>query len=174
MYIKISYIYISHLLIHHSLEEVSIANDDIYQKPRRGYFNYFFIMEMNWLAFTIAVLVTFFIWFLRYGPIFGKKWAWYMGMTDEDMKWSEAKDMILHFITILVMIFVHFNVMYAFGAETVAVALEWAFYTRLGYFLMREIGSVIWSKNQERWLLWINWSYWLVVLITVSLMYVLV
>jgi len=33
MYITISYIYISHLLIHHSLEEVSIANDGIYQNP---------------------------------------------------------------------------------------------------------------------------------------------
>jgi len=33
MYIKISYIYISHLLIHHRLEEVSITNDGIHQNP---------------------------------------------------------------------------------------------------------------------------------------------
>lgn len=97
-----------------------------------------------------------------------------MGMTDEDMKWSGAKDLILHFITIIVMIFVHFNVMNAFGAETVTVALQWAFYTWLGYFFMREIWSVIWSKNQERWLLWLNGAYRLVIMIVVSLIYVLV
>jgi len=33
IYIKISYIYISHLLIHHSLEDVSITNDGKHQNP---------------------------------------------------------------------------------------------------------------------------------------------
>lgn len=95
-----------------------------------------------------------------------------MWMTNEDMQWSGFKDLAMYFVTLLVMIFVHYNVMNAFGAETIPVALEWAFYTWLWYFLMREIGSVIWSKDQKRWLLWINGLFWLVVLVIVSVLYV--
>ena len=131
-------------------------------------------IEMNWVALIVAAVVAFIIWFLWYGPIFGKKWAWYMGITEEDLKnggWFG--DLALHFLTIPVMIFVHFNVMNAFGAETISVALEWAFYTWLWYFFMREIGSVIRSKNREWNLLWLNGAYWLVILVVVSLVYVM-
>ena len=135
----------------------------------------YYSMEMNWLALIVASVVAFIIWALWYGPLFGKKWAWYMGMTEEDLKngWWFG-DLALHFVTIFVMIFVHFNVMNAFGAETISVALEWAFYTWLWYFFMREIGSIIWSKHKEWNLLWINGAYWLVILVVVSLVYVMI
>jgi len=129
-------------------------------------------MEMNWVALLVAAVAAFIVWALWYWPLFGKKWAALMWMTNEDMQWSGFKDLAMYFVTLLVMIFVHYNVMNAFGAETIPVALEWAFYTWLWYFLMREIGSVIWSKDQKRWLLWINGLFWLVVLVIVSVLYV--
>ncbi len=131
-------------------------------------------MEMNWLALIVASIAAFIIWFLWYWPIFGKKRAKLMKMTEADLQSSWWKDLILHFITIVVMIFVHYNVLAAFGADTIPFALEWAFYTWLWYFFMREIGSIIWSKDQERWLLLLNGAYWLVIMIAVSLVYVLV
>ncbi len=131
-------------------------------------------MEINLLALGVAAVVAFFIGFLWYGPVFWKTWAKYMGMTEDDLKnWWWFTDLALHFFTILVMIFVHFNVMNAFGADTIPVALEWAFYTWLGYFFMREIGSVLWSKNREWGLLWLNGAYWLLILVAVSLIYVM-
>ena len=136
---------------------------------------FFTNMEMSILALILAAVVALIIWALWYGPLFGTQWAKLMKMTDADMKsGSGAGSLIWYFITLLVTIFVHFNVLNAFWTNTVALALEWAFYTWLGYFLMKEIWSIIRSKDRERGLLWINGPFRLVVMIVVSLIYVLV
>ena len=43
-------------------------------------------MELNWIAVGIAAVSVFVLGALWYGPLFGKKWQGYVGLTDDDAK----------------------------------------------------------------------------------------
>ena len=43
-------------------------------------------MEVNWIGIGGAALSAFVLGGLWYGPLFGKKWQAYVGLTDEDAK----------------------------------------------------------------------------------------
>lgn len=43
-------------------------------------------MEMNWIAVVAAGVSAFVLGGVWYGPLFGKKWAGYVGLSEEDQK----------------------------------------------------------------------------------------
>lgn len=43
-------------------------------------------MEMNWIAVVVAAVSAFVLGGIWYGPLFGKKWMEYSGMTEEKAK----------------------------------------------------------------------------------------
>jgi hypothetical protein len=43
-------------------------------------------MEMNWIAVAAAGVSAFVLGGVWYGPLFGKKWAGYVGLSEEDQK----------------------------------------------------------------------------------------
>ncbi|QYJ07684.1 DUF1761 domain-containing protein [Qipengyuania flava] len=43
-------------------------------------------MELNWIAIIAAAVSAFVLGGLWYGPLFGKKWAALVGITEEDQK----------------------------------------------------------------------------------------
>ena len=43
-------------------------------------------MEMNWIAIAVAAVSAFMLGGIWYGPLFGKKWAAYVGLSEEQQK----------------------------------------------------------------------------------------
>ena len=60
-------------------------------------------MEINWLAVILAAVSAFILGGLWYGPLFGKKWMGYTGMTEEKAKSANpAKTYGLAFLLALI------------------------------------------------------------------------
>ncbi len=57
----------------------------------------YLISEVNWLAIIVVSVVTFFLGWLWYGPIFGKAWMNATGLSEDKMG-NAAKPMVFTFI----------------------------------------------------------------------------
>lgn len=113
----------------------------------------------DYLAMGVAFLVYFFLSFLWWGPLFGKKWAALMGMPmDPDNRPSMAMPMVLQALGTVFLAYVLWHVMEAFavthsddggvmmGDLALIDALMGAFFTWLGFFVPVQLGRVAWEK----------------------------
>lgn len=112
----------------------------------------------DFLAMGVAFLAYFFLSFLWWGPLFGKKWGQLMGMPmDPDNRPSMAMPMVLQALGTVLLSYVLWSVMEAFtvthseggvmrGDLSVADGLIGAFFTWLGFFVPVQLGRVAWEK----------------------------
>lgn len=117
-----------------------------------------FAPNINWLAVVVSAIAYFVIGWLWFGPLFGKWWAkeMKMDMPAKPSMADMAKPMAMSIIGYLLVVIVFAHVLEAFterawmegGAErTIAMALEGAGWTWLGFFLPKELDGVAWQKR---------------------------
>ncbi len=109
---------------------------------------------VGWIEIGVAFLTYFFLSFLWWGPIMGRKWGQEMGI-DMDEKVPMAKPMILQIVASFLTIYVFWHVTSAFTVDletdalsnpSIAAALTGAFFTWLGFFVPVQLGRVAWEK----------------------------
>lgn len=125
--------------------------------------------SLNYLAVAACVIAAMPLGFAWFGPVFGKKWAEHMGMADmAEPEGSEmAKSMVNFAIGNFLIAFVLAHSIAVWRAtswglapdvSSLALALNGAGFTWLGFFLPLQMGRVAWEKR--RWgLVAINASF---------------
>lgn len=127
------------------------------------------MVPVNYLAVVGAAVLSMFLGFLWYGPLFGKPWMKLMGWTKESMKGMKSSDMSkmygLQFIGSLVMAFVLAHALIFAAAylheSGISAGLQTGFWNWLGFIAPVTVGGVLWERMP--WKLWLlNNSYYLV------------
>lgn len=124
---------------------------------------------VNYLAILVSTIAAFFIGFMWYGPLFGKRWAKEMGIKmDKNNKEGLGKLMVMNFIGTLLMVYVLAHFVGALSLTTVAGAAQLGFWIWLGFFAAGTLlGGVLWEGKS--WTLFtINAAYWLVNLVVIA------
>ena len=107
-------------------------------------------VTVNYLAILIAALSSMVVGYLWYGPLFGKKWIQYMGLTQESMGYAKkgmAKTYILGYVSSAVMAYVLVNFVKVFCLTGPASAFQLSIGIWLGFFVTTSLGSVLWEKK---------------------------
>ncbi len=133
------------------------------------------IVPINYLAVVGAAMVSMFVGYVWYGPLFGKLWMKEMGMSkdkmDKAMKNGMGKSYGLMFVGSLVMSFVlaHATVFASsyLKVEGVSAGLMSGLWNWLGFIAPVTLGSVLWEgKSMKLWML--NNGYYLVTLLAMG------
>jgi hypothetical protein len=130
---------------------------------------------INWWAVLVAALAQMGVGMLWYGPVFGKQWMAYVGITPESMKnmpLTMWQAMIGGLVTALVMATVLSYASLFFAATTITHALLLAFWMWLGFVLTTQAGSFLW-EGKPFGLLLLNASQSIVALGVMSVIVVL-
>lgn len=131
-----------------------------------------FSVPINYLAILVCGIVSMFVGYLWYGPLFGKTWMALMGMKMEMMTEAQKKGMsksyFMMFVGSLVMAYVlSYNLFFAatyLKVSGVSAGFMSAFWNWLGFIAPVTLGSVLWEGKS--WRLWfLNNSYQLVTLL---------
>jgi hypothetical protein len=128
-------------------------------------------VPLNYIAILVAAVVAFFVSFLWYGPLFGKKWMKLMAFdAASPEKMAEGKKkmplyMAIQFIGTLLMAFaLDHSLIFAstyLNASGIGAGLMGGFWSWLGFVAPVTIGMVLWEGKP--WTLWlIVASNWLV------------
>jgi hypothetical protein len=130
-------------------------------------------LSINYFAVLIAAVASMGLGFLWYSPyMFGKQWMKMMGYTQESMKKAQ-KEMgsmyALSFVGALVMAYVLSHVMglsqYFYSYTPVMTGITSAFFAWIGFVAPVQMTEVIFGKNKNRNLYFINTSYQLTSLV---------
>ncbi len=107
---------------------------------------------INYWAVLVAAVSYMIIGSLWYGPVFGKKWMGYVGITPESMKTMPLKPwqaILGGFVTALLMAYVLAHTIQmsivSFGDMGITTGLMTAFWVWLGYVLTTQAGSYLWE-----------------------------
>lgn len=121
---------------------------------------------VDYLSIVITAVVGFVVGFVWWGPLFGKKWAKLMSMSEKDMRKAKekglAKPMVIMAVTNLIMAYVLAVLLLVTGMS----ALSLACHVWFGFVASIMVGSVLW-ENRSWNLFWLNSIGWLV---TISVM----
>jgi|SRR3989344_4728299 len=123
--------------------------------------------DINYLAVLVAGIISMFIGFLWYGPLFGKSWMKLMNFTKKNiksMKMISGTAYFFGFIAALLMNYVlAFFVDYA-DATSFGLGMQVGFWVWLGFFAPIMLGIVLW-ENKPFKLYLLNIFHYLVVLL---------
>ena len=106
------------------------------------------LYSVNFWAVLVATIISFFLGFLWYGPLFGKQWMKMMNFTEKNiksMKLTLMKAMTLGFITTLVTVYVLAMFLKVAGVITISDGLMLGFWIWLGFFATTSLGSFLWE-----------------------------
>ena len=106
------------------------------------------LSSVNYLAVLTATIVSFFLGFLWYGPLFGKRWMKLMNFTEKNiknMKLTPMKAMTLGFVTTLITVYVLAMFLKIAQVETISSGLIIGFWIWLGFFATTSLGSFLWE-----------------------------
>lgn len=134
------------------------------------------MIEINYLAIVVAVVVNFFVGFLWYTPLFGNAWAKENGF-DTSVKPAGgeiAKGMIMNVIGnfLLAYVFAHNMAAWTFVPEmdqapVIGTIMMSAIFTWLGFFVPVDLNAVAWERKSWK-LFFINTGYHLVTLLVAA------
>jgi hypothetical protein len=119
------------------------------------------------IASAIATMVTGMLW---YGPLFGKTWAREMGwgsLTPEQsavMKKQASKAYPQQLVGAFIMAYVFAHVLQAFESSSLAMAVQGALWTWVGFIAPVKYGDVLWNRKSMK-LFFIDSLYLLVNLV---------
>ncbi len=103
---------------------------------------------INWWAALVAAIAYMGVGSLWYGPLFGKQWMMYVGITPESMKnmpLSPQVAMMGGFVTAFITATVLSYTSLFFAAVSVTDALLLAFWLWLGFVATTQAGSYLWE-----------------------------
>lgn len=132
--------------------------------------------QINYLAVLVATVVTFFLGFIWYTPLFGKAWAREMGfdMSRKPTSGEMAKGMILNLIGNFFMayVFAHNNEAWSFvpGMDQMSMAGKIAsagIFTWLGFYVPQDLNKVAWGGKSWK-LFFIDTGYHFVMLMVAA------
>ncbi len=132
-----------------------------------------FTETIIWWPVFVAAAANMIISMLWYGPLFGARWMKETGMTDADAKKAKekgmAKEMVIAFISSIVMAYVLAQVIILAAAFTAASAVMTAVWIWLGFMATLLLSGVLWRG--ESWALYvINAGHRLVALAAMALL----
>lgn len=105
------------------------------------------LVEVNLVAVVAAGIVSLIIGFLWYGPLFGKKWAQYMGMKTDNMGKGMAKSAIIGLITAIITAYILAQFIAFAGAADITAGAAIGVLAWLGFNATVLLGSVLWEKR---------------------------
>src|SRR3989344_4119366 len=112
-------------------------------------------VPINYLAVLVCGVASMVLGSLWYGPLFGKQWAAWSGMTSTDMEKAKAKGMgksyFLMFVGSLMMAYVLAHSL-VFAASYLHVegangGLMAGFWSWLGFIAQVTLGTVLWDNK---------------------------
>lgn len=132
------------------------------------------------LLTIIGGVVAMALGFAWHGPLFGKKYAQSIGITLNPETREQGKKMMFGYMGIglvmnLIMAFVFFNLLGAFGAFDYATALRTTIIVYIGFILPMFTSAIIWdghSPKQQKLHFAISFGYYLVTFLIWALMFV--
>lgn len=122
------------------------------------------LLQLDYVPILVAAVITFVLGFLWYGPVFGKQWVGYMGITEEQAKSVSQKKMIPGYVVTFLgnVVTITFLLFFTFLAGTTfwhMALLIW-----IGFIVFDEMGAVFWMKKPWGFF-FINAGYRLVMLL---------
>lgn len=133
-------------------------------------------VQVNYVAVLVAGIIMMVLGYLWYGPLFGKPWMKLMGLSKSSMKGMKTDMMIknygLMFVSALILSYVAAFGIPVFQANSIPLALSYAFWIWLGFIATTMFGGVLWAKKPVK-LFIIDSGYYLVGLIIISVMFAL-
>jgi len=122
---------------------------------------------VNYWAVIIAAVVSFFVSWIWYGPLFGNMWMRLSGYTKKNMTKDQKKGMGGKMVTALIaqlaMAFVVAVLISSIGISEITDVIFFAFLLWLGLIASIMIGSVLWDGKPMA-LFWLNSVHWLVII----------
>lgn len=110
---------------------------------------------INYWAVFLAAIAYMAVGMLWYGPVFGKQWQAFVGLTPESMKsmpLAPWQAMLGGFVTALVMAYVLAHVIKmsvaTFGDLGLMTGLMTGFWSWLGFVLTTQAGSFLWEGKK--------------------------
>jgi len=134
-------------------------------------------LKINMIAILVATVVSFFLGFIWFGPLFGKIWAKEMGydLSVKPDKKVMAKGMIFMIIGnfLFAFVFAHNIAAWLFvpGMKDMSPfsnALTAAIFTWLGFYFPGHLGATVWERKSWK-LFTINTGFSLISLLVVAL-----
>ncbi len=126
---------------------------------------------VNLVAVLVSGIISMFIGFLWYGPLFGKIWMKLMNFDKKKMDEAKKKGMgtnyFIAFLGTLVMSYILAVFVGYFGASTFSQGMMLGFLVWLGFFVTKSLGMVLWESKPAK-LFFLNIFHDLVVLLIVS------
>jgi hypothetical protein len=105
---------------------------------------------INYLEILVAAIAAFVFGGLWYGPLFGKTWQKWMGITKKEMKsmkLSATKAMIMGFVVTLIAAFAASLFVNSLGIFNAAGAVQLAFWAWLAFAMPINIGAYLWENR---------------------------
>ena len=133
-------------------------------------------VPINYLAVLAAGVSNMILGYLWYGPLFGKQWIAWSGLSQQSLDAAKTKGMaksyILMFVGALVMAYVLSHVIVFGSAYTqttgISAGISSAVWSWLGFIAPVTLGSVLWDGKP--WKLWIlNNGYNLAALVVMGI-----
>lgn len=120
---------------------------------------------VNYWAVLAAAVVGWFVGWIWYGPLFGKPWMKWSGVSMADAKKNvnPKLSMWLGLGTFYLVSLVLAHLIGLIGISDFASAKELAFWVWLGFFVPVSLGSWLWEGRSFKLFL-LNAIYWLLVL----------
>ena len=122
-------------------------------------------VPVNYLAVLVAAVAVWGIGWVWYGPLFGKQWARWTGMSPDRAKkhMKPMVSMLLGLGTMYLVALVLSHLITLLGSETWEAAKQVAFWVWLGFFVPLTAGAWLWEGRPFRLFL-VNAIYWLIAL----------
>ena len=127
--------------------------------------------EINYIVVFLAAIASMVIGMFWYSPsIFGKEWMKMMGPKAKDMGKMDAdtkKSIAIGFLVSLLGAYVLAHFVNWFQLETIQEAVQFSFWTWLGFIAAVQFSDMLWTKSPMK-LFYINGGYRLVALVVMT------
>ena len=123
------------------------------------------ILDVNWLAIIVSVIISVVLGFLWYGPLFGKPWMKLMNINPKDVdkkKKRMGKTYFVMIISTLISVYILSLLIINLGATTIMEGAMIGFLVWIGFIATITLSSVLWEGKSIK-LYMLNNSYNLIV-----------
>ncbi len=134
--------------------------------------------DINFWAVLVAGLASMVTGFIWYGPVFGKIWGREMGFDKltqdqtENMRKEAQPNYIQQLVGAILMAFVFAHVLESFDSNSIADALQGAFWVWLGFIAPVKYSEVLWNNKSYK-LFFIDSLYFLLNLVVFGIIFTL-
>ena len=129
---------------------------------------------INYGAVVVAALATFVLGFLWHGPLFGKQWLAWSGISEKEVAEAKKKgmgcmwkSMVGAMFSALLMSYIMAHFVDYLEATTVSAGMQAGFWIWLGFVATVQLNTVLWEKKPFK-LYALNTGYQLVSLLIIG------